>query len=98
MEGVALITIPHRRKEILIISGFPRYKTFFISLPIWITPQGFYQWFIKKKVWIDPYHHWEIGDGKIRKADVEDVIRTVGFKVGKFVKLPYVDFWVLEKP
>jgi len=97
MGGVTLITIPHRRKEMLIISRFPGYKTFFISLPIWITPRGFYQWFIKKKVWIDPYHCWEIGDGKIRKADVEDVYRTVGFKVNKFIKLPYVDFWVLKK-
>jgi len=95
--GRALITISHRRKEIMIISRFPGYKILFISLPIWITPRGFYQWLIKKKVGIDPYHCWEIGDGKIRKTGVEDVYRTVEFKVSKFMKLPYVDFWSLKK-
>jgi len=48
--GEVLIAIPHRRKEIIIISSFPRYKIFFFSLPVWITPRGFYKWFILKKM------------------------------------------------
>lgn len=96
-DGEALITIPHRRKEIMIISSFSVYKTFFISLPIWITPRGFYQWFVKNRVGIDPYHCWEIGDRKINTASVENVIKAVGFEISKFMKLPYVDFWVLER-
>lgn len=95
--GKALITIPHRRREIIFISRFPGYKTLFISLPIWITLYGFYQYFIKKKVGIDPHHCWEIGDRKVKKQDVENVIKMVGFESNKFTELPYVDFWILKK-
>jgi len=95
--GETLITIPHRRREVIILSNFSEYKMFFIGLPIWITPRAFYQWFIKKRALIDPYHCWEIGDGKIKKTNVENIMRQIGFKISNFVKLPYVDFWVLEK-
>lgn len=95
--GEALITIPHQRKEIIIISRFPGYKILFFSLPIWVTPRGFYKWFILKRCRIDPYHCWEIGDKKVKRQDVEKVIKMVGFKISKFMELPYVDFYGLKK-
>lgn len=95
--GVTLISIPHRRKEVMIISRFSGYKIRFISLPLWVSLRGFYTWHIKKRVSIDPNHCWEIGDKKVKKRDVEDVIKTVGFEISKFMKLPYVDFWILKK-
>ncbi|MBA7486412.1 hypothetical protein ES707_21971 [subsurface metagenome] len=96
-DAEALITIPHHRKEIMIIYRFPGYKTLFFSLPTWATPSGFYQWFIKKRCGIDPYHCWEIGDKKVKRQEVEKVMKRVGFKISKFMELPYVDFWVLKK-
>lgn len=94
--GEALITIPHQRKEIMIVSRFNRYNTFLISLPIWITPRGFYHWFIKRKVSIDPYHCWEIGNRKVKRGDVEKVISSVGFEIRSLRRLPYVDFYQLS--
>jgi hypothetical protein len=58
---------------------------------------GFYRRFIKRKIWIDPHHCWEIGDGSIKKVDVERLFRRSCFIIDKFRKLLYVDFWVLEK-
>lgn len=94
--GEALITIPHQRKEIVIVSRFNRYNTLLISLPVWITPRGFYHWFIKRNVSIDPYHCWEIGNRKVKREAVENVIRAAGFEIRSFRRLPYVDFWILK--
>jgi ubiquinone/menaquinone biosynthesis C-methylase UbiE len=60
-NGKALITIPHRRIEVLVIT--PRYKSLLFTLPVWLRPYGFYSRFVKKKVPIDPHHCWEIGNG-----------------------------------
>ena len=97
-NGKALIAIPHRRYELMLISRFPGYKTYFNCVPTWTTPRGFYNAFIKKKRCLDPHHCWEIGDSKVRRRDVENVIKAVGFRVEKFKKLPYVDFWILKRP
>ena len=56
---------------------------------------SFYRRFIKRKIWIDPYHCWEIGDGHVRRADVELIFRDAGFAISKFEKLLWVDYWVL---
>jgi len=98
-SGKALITIPHRRARILIITPFSYQKPLIITLPGWLksSPKSFYRQFIKRKIWIDPHHCWEIGDGKIKKKDVENVFKKVGFNIDKFRKLLHVDFWVLSK-
>jgi SAM-dependent methyltransferase len=93
--GRAIITLPHRRRSFLLVS--PSYKHFFISLPIWTTPTGFYLRFFKKKTVMDPNHLWEIGVLNIKKSDVESLIREAGFRIDKFMDLLYVDFWLLEK-
>jgi SAM-dependent methyltransferase len=98
-SGKAIITIPHRRARILIITPLSYFKPLIITLPFWIKSslKSFYQQVIKKKVWIDPHHCWEIGDGKINLKDVEEVMKRVGFKIDKFFKLLYSDFRVLSK-
>ena len=97
--GKAIITVPHRRARILIITPFSYQKPLIITLPGWLksSPKSFYRQFIKRKIWIDPHHCWEIGDGKIKKKDVENVFKKVGFNIDKFRKLLHVDFWVLSK-
>lgn len=94
-DGKALITIPHRRIEVMVVT--PTYKTLLLTFPVWLRPYGFYSRFVKKKVSIDSYHCWEIGDGTVGGGDIDMVLNKVGFRVDKFMKLPYVDFWVLRK-
>lgn len=94
-DGKAIITIPHRRTEVMVVT--PTYKMLLLSFPAWLRPYGFYSWFIKKRVLIDPYHCWEIGDGTVGRDDIDMNIKKAGFIVESFRKLPYVDFWVLRK-
>lgn len=94
--GKALITMPHRRSHFLFMT--PIEKPHVLTVPTgFLSPGAFYRRFIKRKIWIDPDHCWEIGDGRIKKADVELSFRKVGFSIEKFKKLLYVDFWVLSK-
>ena len=98
-EGKAMITIPHRRARVMIITPLSYQKPLIVTLPSWLksSPKSFYQQFIKKRIWKDPHHCWEIGDGKIRKNDIEFVMKKSGFEIEKFMKLLYADFWVLSK-
>ncbi len=95
-EGYALITIPHRASYFLLMT--PTYRPKVIRIPTgFLNPKSFYRRFIKRKIWIDPDHEWEIGDGKHSIKDVEGIIKKAGFKIEKREKLLYVDFWVLKK-
>lgn len=95
--GHALITIPHRQSNFLFMS--PAQVPHVFTLPTGFLSFGaFYRRFIKRKIWIDPHHCWEIGDGNVRVRDVEGVFLSLGFTVNKFEKLLYVDYWVLQKP
>ncbi|MDI6602617.1 MAG: methyltransferase domain-containing protein [Patescibacteria group bacterium] len=97
--GKALVTTPHREKRIAIISPLSHQKPLMICLPPGIhTPKGYYyRWLKRKKITKDPHHCWEIGMDGIKKNDVEKIIKKVGFDIEKFMKLLYVDFWVLRK-
>jgi len=88
-DGKAIITLPHRRARIMIITPFSYLKPWIITLPAWIksSPRSFYQQVIKRKVWIDPYHCWEIGDGKVKRKDVEEIMKKTGFEIEKLKKL-----------
>jgi hypothetical protein len=95
--GLALITIPHRQSNFLFMS--PRQIPKVITVPTGFLSFGaFYRRFIQRKIWIDPNHCWEIGDGKIKKKEVDACFQSCNFKVKKFEKLLYVDYWVLERP
>jgi len=95
-SGRVIITIPHRRSHFLFMT--PTYKPHVLTVPTGFLSLGaFYRRFIKRKIWIDPSHYWEIGDGKIKKVDIEHYFRKAGFSIEKFKKLLYVDFWVLKK-
>ncbi len=94
--GIALITIPHRASNFLFMS--PTNVPHFIRIPTgFLSPGSFYRRFIKRKIWIDPNHQWEIGDGHHTTSGVADIMKNVGFTVEKIEKLIYVDFFVLKK-
>ncbi len=95
-DGVALITIPHRASYFLWMT--PTYISHIIRIPTGFLSWGsFYRRFIKRKIWIDPDHQWEIGDGTHKIKDVEEVMQKAGFVIEKRKKLLYVDFWILKK-
>ncbi len=76
----------------------PTNKPHVFTVPTgFLSPGAFYRRFIKRKIWIGPNHCWEIGDGKIRRRDVEAEFVKAGFSIDKFQKLLYVDYWVLKK-
>lgn len=98
--GWALITIPHRETRLLIITPFSHEKASLISLPGIHTPRGYWQKitsFLKKEEDIDPHHCWEIGRMKIGVSDIENNFKKNGFKIETFLKLLYVDMWILKK-
>lgn len=97
--GKAIITIPHRRARVMIITPLSYEKPVIITLPFWLKGswKSFYRQIIRKKIWIDPHHYWEIGDGKIEIKNVEIVMKKVGFKIEKFNEILQADFWVLNK-
>lgn len=95
-EGVMFVTIPHRQSNFLFMTPNQ------IPRP-WSIPTGFlsfgafYRRFIKQKIWIDPSHCWEIGDGNIKVTDVDKIFSNAGFAKVSFEKLIYVDYWILKK-
>lgn len=95
-NGRAYITIPHRASYFLFMD--PRTIPFVLRVPTGFCSLGsFYRRFIKRKIWIDPGHEWETGDGKHKISDVEEKFKKAGFKMLKRKTLLYVDFWILEK-
>ncbi len=94
--GKILITIPHRASYFLFMS--PTNVPHVFRIPTgFLSPGAFYRRFIKRKIWIDPDHQWEIGDGMHSIADVERVIRETGLSIEARKTLFYVDFWILKK-
>jgi len=95
--GTILITIPHRASYFLFMS--PTNVPHVFRIPTgFLSPGAFYRRFIKRKIWIDPDHQWEIGDGIHSIADVERVIRETGLSIEARKTLFYVDFWILNGP
>jgi len=97
--GRTIITIPHRRARMMVITPLSYQKAKIIELPSWLKSsfKSFFKQIMQKKVWIDPYHCWEIGDGKVKRKDVEEIMKKTGFEIEKLKKLLQVDFWVLNK-
>jgi 2-polyprenyl-3-methyl-5-hydroxy-6-metoxy-1,4-benzoquinol methylase len=94
--GHALITIPHRQSNFLFMS--PTQVPHVFTVPTGFLSLGaFYRRFIRRKIWIDPHHCWEIGDGNVNIKMVNTIFAKSGFSVTQFKKLIYVDYWILEK-
>jgi len=94
--GSILITIPHRASNFFFMSptNIPRFFRIQTGL---LSMGAFYRRFIKRKIWIDPNHEWEIGDGAHSIKDVEQTIREAGLSIEARKTLFYVDFWILKK-
>lgn len=95
-NGKAIITIPYRASYFLWMT--PHYIPHVLRIPTGFLSFGsFYRRFIKRKIWIDPNHAWEIGDGCHTFKQVENIMRKVGFKIEVSRRLVYAHFWILSK-
>ena len=94
--GFALITIPHRQSNFLFMS--PNQIPHVITVPSGFLSLGaFWRRFIKRKIWIDPHHSWEIGDGNITVKKVKSCFEKEKLIIRNYQKLLYVDYFILQK-
>lgn len=93
--GRLYLTLPHRKGHMMVVT--PRQRLWKWRFPVGLTSLGeAYNRFVRRKIWIDPHHCWEIGDGHIRRQDVEAILRRCGYGTHQFAELPYCDYWVLR--
>jgi SAM-dependent methyltransferase len=94
--GRLIVSVPHRKSSVAVITPKQRLRT--LRFPNGaISASEFYNRFVRRRIWIDPHHVWEIGDGRVSRADVEKNFADAGFARQKLRQLPYSDYWVLAK-
>jgi len=94
--GHLLLTLPHRKGHMLIVT--PRQRLWKWRFPVGLTSLSeAWNRFVRGRIWIDPHHHWEIGDGHVRRAHVESALKAEGFAIERLQGLPYCDYWILKK-
>jgi hypothetical protein len=95
--GQAFVSLPHRRSSVAFLTPGQKLRT-------WRFPNGLlslseaYNRFVRGRIWIDPHHCWEMGDGHVTRTRVEQCFVEAGFILVKHLALPYCDYWVLAKP
>lgn len=94
--GRLFLTLPHRKGHMLVVT--PRQRLWKWRFPVGMTNLGeAYNRFVRRRIWIDPHHCWEIGDGRVKRRDIDAVLSAQGWHVDTFDALPYCDYWVLRK-
>lgn len=93
--GHLFLTLPHRKAHLMIVT--PRQRLRFWRFPIGLTNLSeAWNRFVRGRIWIDPHHCWEIGDGRIRRSDVASALRAAGLATVRLTPLPYSDYWLLR--
>lgn len=94
--GLLYLTLPHRKGHMLVVT--PRQTLWKWRFPVGLTSLSeAYNRFVRRRIWIDPHHCWEIGDGHVGRAQVEAVLRGQALHPERFTELPYCDYWVLRR-
>lgn len=92
--GRLYLTLPHRKGHVLVVT--PRQRLLNWRFPIGLTSLSeAWNRFVRRRIWIDPHHCWEIGDGRVGRAEVEQHLRAARLRTEAFTELPYCDYWVL---
>jgi SAM-dependent methyltransferase len=92
--GRMYLTLPHRKGHMLIVT--PRQRLLALRFPVGLTSVSeAWNRFVRRRIWIDPHHCWEIGDGRVRRRQVDDALGAAGLRTARFSELPYCDYWVL---
>lgn len=93
--GRLYLTLPHRKAHLLVVT--PRQRLLKWRFPVGLTDLGeAWNRFVRRRIWIDPHHCWEIGDGQVRRIDVEQRLASAGWRIERRQALPYCDYWVLR--
>jgi SAM-dependent methyltransferase len=93
--GRLYLTLPHRKGHMLVVT--PRQRLLKWRFPVGLTSLAeAWNRFVRRRIWIDPHHCWEIGDGRVRRADVQARLAAAGWRSERFAELPYCDYWVLR--
>lgn len=96
LGGRLFLTLPHRKGHMLVVT--PRQRLWKWRFPFGTTSLSeAYNRFVRRRIWIDPNHCWEIGDGRVTRAMVEQVLAAQGLATEAFAPLPYCDYWILRK-
>ena len=94
--GLLFLTLPHRKGHMLVST--PRQRLLNLRFPVGVTSLSeAYNRFIRRRIWIDPNHCWEIGDGHISRSQITHLLNTQGWRTKRFQTLPYCDYWLLQK-
>ena len=94
--GLLFLTLPHRKGHMLVVT--PRQRLLKWRFPVGLTSLSeAWNRFVRRRIWIDPHHCWEIGDGHVTRAQVESRLRGAGLTTERFTELPYCDYWVLRR-
>lgn len=92
--GQLFLTLPHRKGHMLVVT--PRQRLLKWRFPVGLTSLSeAYNRFVRRRIWIDPHHCWEIGDGQVRREHVQARLHAAGLRNVAFSELPYCDYWVL---
>lgn len=93
--GRLYMTLPHRKGHMLVVT--PRQRLLKWRFPVGLTSLSeAWNRFVRRRIWIDPHHCWEMGDGHVTRAQVNERIAAAGFTAVRFAELPYCDYWVLQ--
>lgn len=93
--GLLFLTLPHRKGHMLVVT--PRQRLLKWRFPVGLTSLSeAYNRFVRRRIWIDPHHCWEIGDGQVQRAEVDAALADAGLRTRAFQELPYCDYWVLQ--
>ncbi len=94
--GELYLTLPHRKGHVLVVT--PRQRLWKWRFPVGLTSLGeAYHRFVRRRIWIDPHHCWEIGDGRVTRSQVQQRLQACGLRTEAFTELPYCDYWVLRR-
>lgn len=94
--GELFLTLPHRKGHMLVVT--PRQRLWKWRFPVGLTSLSeAYNRFVRRRIWIDPHHCWEIGDGRVARAHVQQRLAAAGLREQVFTELPYCDYWVLAR-
>lgn len=94
--GLLFLTLPHRKGHMLVVT--PRQRLLKWRFPVGLTSLSeAWNRFVRRRIWIDPHHCWEIGDGHVTRVQVQARLRDAGLSTERFAELPYCDYWVLSR-
>lgn len=92
--GRLFLTLPHRKSHLLFITPRQRLRLFRFPVGLLSLSEAYHR-FVRRKIWIDPHHCWEIGDGRVSRSQINRVLQDNGLMADAFAELPYCDYWVL---